>query len=143
MKRSFLPKLNLAPRARNMDKAGWRIAMCCRRPIIILLATVALFVAASPVQAQSQYLTPDGAGDITFTPGLRLQSRYTYDDENGNHDFFIRRTRLKAKGEAFDIARYYAEIKIDSVGRFENDPKAQVENAWLDFTVIPELALRV
>jgi phosphate-selective porin len=143
MKRSFLPKLNLARRARNMDKGGWRIAMCCRRPISILLATVALFVAASSVQAQSQYITPDGSGDITFTPGLRLQSRYTYDDENGNHDIFIRRTRLKAKGEAFDVARYYAEIKIDSVGRFEKDPKAQVENAWLDFTVMPELALRV
>jgi phosphate-selective porin OprO/OprP len=117
--------------------------MCCRRPISILLATVALFVAASPVQAQSQYVTPDGSGNITFTPGLRLQPRYTYDDENGNHDFFIRRTRLKAKGEVLDVARYYAEIKIDNVGRFEKDPKAQVENAWLGFTVIPELTFRV
>ena len=72
-------------------------------------------------------------GGITFTPGLRVQPRYIYDDGNDNNDFLIRRFRLKCSGDAFEIAKYGMELKIDSTGRFEADPKAEVENAWLDF----------
>lgn len=74
-------------------------------------------------------------GEITFKPGLRLQPRYTYDGETHNHDFFIRRFRLKGGGEVYDVAHYYAELKIDSTKKFGGDvnPSAVVENAWLDF----------
>ncbi len=83
-------------------------------------------------------LSKGRCGDLTFKPGLRMQSRYFYDDEEGNHDFFIRRFRVKTSGNAFDIAKYGAELKFDSTGRFEVEPKGVVENAWVDFTVIPE-----
>lgn len=105
------------------------------RPIRSLLATVALGVTAPWAHAQSP--------DITFTPGLRLQVRYAYDDIDGNNDFFIARTRLKGTGDAFGIAKYYAEIKLDNVGRFAREVNAQVENAWLDFPLVPDLFLRV
>lgn len=83
-------------------------------------------------------------GDITFKPGVRLQPRYEYDAFEGNNDFFIRRFRLKGSGTAFDIARYGTELKIDSTSRFGADPKAVVENAWLDFTLWEDLSyLRV
>ena len=51
-----------------------------------------------PVQAQSRDSTPVRAKTVTFTPGLRLQVRYAYDNVDANNDFFIARTRLKAKG---------------------------------------------
>ena len=157
-----------------MYKANGFIARCCRRPFSILLATLALCVAAAPVQAQSPDVTPDGSGDspthaasdsasagdsvaltksltpvslgasgnITFTPGLRVQARYTYDDTDGNNDIFIKRFRLKAKGEVFGLAKYYTEIKVDNQGKSGTDGSAAVENAWLDFTIISDLAIR-
>ena len=75
---------------------------------------------------------------ITFTPGLRIQPRYIYDAENANNDFLIRRFRLKAKGEVFDIGYYGTELKVDNVGRYEADPKAQVENAWVHFPIFDD-----
>jgi hypothetical protein len=72
-------------------------------------------------------------GDITFSPGLRIQPRYSYDGNSNNNDFHIRRFRLKAGGKAYDLAKYYLELKIDGTGQFEASPSAQVENAWLDF----------
>jgi len=85
----------------------------------------------------------DGTSTVTLTPGLRLQPRYTYDNLDRNNDFFIARTRLKAKGEAFGLASYYAEIKIDNMGRFAREVSAQVENAWLDFPAFRDVAIRV
>ena len=83
-------------------------------------------------------------GNVTFKPGVRLQPRYIYDELPANHDFLIRRFRLKAGGDVFDLAKYGAELKIDSTGRFEASPSAIVENAWLDFPLAEELAyLRV
>jgi hypothetical protein len=108
-----------------------------------LPAVLALGVTATQLQGQSQYVTPDGVGDITFTPGLRIQARYLYNQEDGNNDIFIRRLRLKGSGELFGLATYYAEVKIDNVGRFAFVPRAQVENAWLQFPVVPHLNLRV
>lgn len=88
------------------------------------------------------YLTPLSfgplCGDITFKPGLRIQTRYRYDDAIRNNDFFIRRFRLKASGMVFDLAKYGAELKIDNVRRHGKDPKAEVENAWVDFPVCDE-----
>jgi phosphate-selective porin len=95
------------------------------------------------LKAQSQYVTPDSTGNITFTPGLRIQTRYTYDQEDKNNDIFIRRLRLKGKGKVFDLAKYYFEVKIDNAGRFNRQPRAQVENAWLNFPVNSDLAFRV
>jgi hypothetical protein len=81
---------------------------------------------------------------ITFVPGLRVQVREAYDNQDSNNDFFIARTRIKGKGNVFGIADYGAEVKIDNVGRFgRGDPVPQVENAWLEFPVKPVLALRI
>jgi hypothetical protein len=91
-------------------------------------------------------LTIDHCGKtsrLTFVPGLRIQPRYIFDDENDNNDFLIRRFRLKAKGEAFDIGYYGTEFKVDNVGRFEADPKGQVESAWFHFPIEEEFGLRV
>ncbi len=78
-------------------------------------------------------------GDLTFKPGLRIQPRYMYESGNGNHDFFIRRFRLKGSGSAYDVAKYGVELKIDNDGRFAATPSARVENAWLDFPVHTDL----
>jgi hypothetical protein len=82
---------------------------------------------------------------ITFTPGLRVQVREAYDNQENNNDFFIARTRLKGSGNVFGIADYGAEVKIDNVGRFAgaSTPPAQVENAWLQFPIKPAFAIRV
>lgn len=83
-------------------------------------------------------------GDITFKPGVRIQARYLYDDEDHNNDFFIRRFRLKTSGDVFGLAKYGMELKIDNTDRYCKDAKAVVENAWVDFTICKELAyLRV
>lgn len=117
-----------------MAKHGTRIAV---------LAVMSLFMKPQSMHAQSQHVNPDGKGNITFTPGLRLQPRYTYDSFDGNNDFFIARTRLKASGQIYDIAAYYAEIKLDNIGRFAREVNAQVENAWIDFQFEPALSMRV
>ncbi|MEX2308961.1 MAG: porin [Pirellulales bacterium] len=83
-------------------------------------------------------------GDLTFKPGVRIQPKYIYESGNDNHDFLIRRFRLKGGGNAFDIAKYGVELKIDNDGRFAATPSARVENAWLDFIAVEDLAyLRV
>lgn len=79
-------------------------------------------------------------GDLTFKPGLRMTPRYNYETTNGNNDMFIRRFRLKGSGSAYGVAKYGAEIKIDNTGRFEVNPTAIVENAWLDFPVVEDEA---
>jgi hypothetical protein len=79
---------------------------------------------------------------LTFIPGMRLQSRYVYDDQNGNHSVYVARLRLKAKGGLFGRAQYGTEIKIDNLGRAETDPRAELENAWLEMPVSPDLAIR-
>jgi len=105
-------------------------------------------VAEKPAEAEppaTKALTPvSGAGgNITFTPGFRVQGRYSYDNANDNNDFFLRRFRLKAKGEAFNLAKYYGEIRFDNTRRFGTDQTVEVESAWLDFPVLPYLALMV
>lgn len=77
-------------------------------------------------------------GDLTFKPGLRFTPRYNHESTNGNNDMFIRRFRLKGSGSAYGIAKYGTEIKIDNTGRFEVNPTAIVENAWLDFPVVED-----
>ena len=101
----------------------------CIMPSItaILIIFLILSVDLSILKAQAQYVTPDSTGNITFTPGLRIQTRYTYDQEDKNNDIFIRRLRLKGKGKVFDLGNYYFEVKIDNAGRFNRQPRAQVE----------------
>jgi hypothetical protein len=111
--------------------------------IVLIPFTVLLLGVSSSTQAQSEYVTPDGNGDITFTPGLRIQPRYEYNAVDQNNDFFIARLRLKGKGKVFDLASYYFEVKIDNAGRFNREPNAQVENAWLNFPLYKYLDLRV
>ena len=105
-------------------------------------------------------LSLDDCGYLTFKPGVRIQVRYNYErkdqlfdntydalDEDSyrdynlgpdryyNHDFFIRRFRLRGSGEAFNFVKYLVELKIDNMGRHNINPRAELENAWLDFAV--------
>lgn len=85
-------------------------------------------------------------GNITFKPGVRIQTRYLYDDRTNNHDIFIRRFRLKGSGDVYGLAKWGTELKIDSTARINTDPSplGVVENAWLDFNVFGDLTyLRV
>ena len=123
----------------NANSYQWKIPSITGSLLIFLILSVDL----STLMAQSQYVTPDGEGDITFTPGLRIQVRYAYDQEDDNNDIFIRRLRLKGGGKIFDLGKYYFEVKIDNAGRFNRQPRAQVENAWMNFTIKPEIAIRV
>ncbi|MFA9409587.1 MAG: porin [Candidatus Dadabacteria bacterium] len=107
-----------------------------------MLAILGFFLTAIPLQAQSQYVTPDGEGDITFTPGLRIQTRYEYNEVDKNNDFYINRLRLKGGGKFFSAGKYYFEVKIDGVGKFNKTPKAQIENAWMNFNVAKSINLR-
>ena len=93
-----------------------------------------------------QALTPDGKGNVTFTPGLRIQTRYDIENDGSgghNNDFFIRRLRIKGGGKVFDVAKYYFEVKIDNTGKFNRTPRAQVENAWMDFKIKDSFIVRV
>jgi hypothetical protein len=96
-----------------------------------------------PGSTVQQKGTNSGAEKITFIPGLRFQGRYTYDTDSGKHNLFIQRLRLKSRGEVFGVARYLVEVKIDNLGRLETDPRAELENAWIERTVTPNFALRL
>lgn len=118
-----------------------------------------VFPEGSPEQAQQEQdesvvadlaeaLVPivTDCGNITWKPGVRIQTRYIYDDELNNHDFFVRRFRMKGSGDVFGMAKYGLELKIDSTFRLNTDPEpvGVVENAWLDFSLCDDLAfLRV
>jgi hypothetical protein len=108
-----------------------------------LFFVILLIIVSTQTPAQSEYVTPDGNGDITFTPGLRIQPRYEYNAIDKNNDFFIARLRLKGKGKVFDLASYFFEVKIDNAGRFNKESNAQVENAWLNFPVVQDVNFRV
>ena len=101
----------------------------------LLLLIVFCFITSFQLQAQSKYVTPDGEGDITFIPGLRIQPKYEFNGVDNNHDFYIARVRLKGKGNIYGMANYYFEVKLDNMGRFNRTTSAQVENAWLDFPI--------
>jgi phosphate-selective porin len=79
------------------------------------------------------HVTPD----ITFKPGLRVQTRYSHDGGPDNNDIAIQRFRLKASGDAWK-AKYGVEMKIDGTGRTGANPNAAVENAWLDYAFAPD-----
>jgi len=80
---------------------------------------------------------------LTFQPGYRIQTRYTYDFQSNIHDIMLRRVRLKGKGDAFGIAKYYVEIKIDNVAQEGKTPKAKAESVFLDFKLRPALNIRI
>ena len=81
-----------------------------------LAVTTTILLAAAPAAAQQTSLNVGPNGAITFTPGLRLQPRFTYDNADANNDFFIARVRFKGSGNAFGIATYGTELKLDNVG---------------------------
>jgi len=126
----------------NLNKTKTTIITSIHNTLKYLVPS-ALILISSQALAQSEYITPDGKGDITFIPGLRIQTRYEYNNADKNNDFFVRRLRLKGKGNLFKIASYAFEVKIDNAGRFNRIPNAQVENAWLNFPVISDLDIRV
>ncbi|NNF11971.1 MAG: hypothetical protein HKN72_02030, partial [Gemmatimonadetes bacterium] len=126
-------------RAREAD--GLRMGALTRRSVVFLAAGLLMI---APPQAHGQSSLAVGPeGGITFTPGLRVQTRYRFDDLDDNHDIYIARVRFKGGGNAFDLASYYVELKLDNVGRFDRTVNAQIENAWLNFPVRPELNVRI
>ncbi len=89
--------------------------------------------APKPAEPLTWRVTPE----ITFKPGLRVQTRYVHDGGTNNNDIAIQRFRLKASGDAWK-AKYGVEMKIDGTGRTGASPNAAVENAWLDYTFMSE-----
>ena len=90
-------------------------------------------------------------GSFTFTGGMRIQPRYSYNGKliNG-HNFQINRLRLKGKGQVTDLAKYYAEFKFTSnslgngsFGTFTPPGTPQAENAWIEFNTLPHANLRI
>jgi len=79
---------------------------------------------------------------ITFTPGFRVQLRYIHDTASGKDEIFVARVRLKAKGELYHTVKYYVEYKFDTLGRSGRDPTIGFENAWLEYSLVRNLALR-
>lgn len=110
-----------------------------RRALRRLLMALALMLLAGPLWPQSQHVTPDGKGNITFVPGIRMQVRYEYNDIDQNNDFYIKRMRWKGKGNIFDVASYNFEIKVDNTGKFNQAPRALLEHAWFTVPLIDEL----
>lgn len=109
--------------------------------IVFTITFLSIFAPFSTT-AQTEFITPDGNGDITFTPGLRIQPRYEYNGIDNNNDFFIARVRLKGKGNIYNLANYYFEVKLDNVGRFNKTSSTQIENAWMDFPVHQDFHIR-
>jgi len=97
--------------------------------------------ATPPPTAEKAPLVWNVTPDISFKPGLRLQTRFSRDGSTNNNDIAIQRFRLKGAGDAWK-AKYAVELKIDNTGTTGKSPSAAVENAWLDYTIVPELATR-
>ena len=98
--------------------------------------------AGSPGAANSTNSDVSDSKWITFKPGFRLQARYIHDRESGKNELFVARLRLKAKGELFHAVRYHTEFKIDNLGRSGRNPTAELENAWLEYSVAANFAIR-
>ncbi|MCB9295629.1 MAG: porin [Lewinellaceae bacterium] len=111
----------------------------CRKAWRLLLLAAAALLAAAPLWAQSQHVTPDGKGNLTFVPGVRMQVRYEYNDVDENNDFYIKRMRFKGKGNIFDVANYNFEIKVDNTGKYNQAPRALLEHAWFTVPIVDEL----
>jgi len=82
------------------------------------------------------------SGAITFTPGFRVQLKYIHDTQSGKDEIFIARLRLKAKGQLFHTVKYYTEYKIDNLARSGRDPVNGFENAWLEYSIARDFAIR-
>jgi hypothetical protein len=95
----------------------------------------------APKPADKPLLQWNVTDDITFKPGLRLQGRYVHDGATNNNDLAVQRFRLKGGGDAWKV-KYYLELKIDGTGRTGANPSAAVENAWLDYALLPALVGR-
>jgi hypothetical protein len=108
----------------------------------IHITLLTALLAAAPAAAQQTSLNVGPNGAITFTPGLRVQPRYSYDQADANNDFFIARVRFKGSGNAFGIATYGTELKLDNVGRLDRTTVATIENAWMNFGLKPTFAVR-
>ena len=110
----------------------------------LLLIVLALLVSLGPMWSQSQHVTPDGKGNLTFIPGVRMQVRYENNQIDKNNDFYIKRMRFKGKGNIYGIASYNFELKVDGTGQFNKAPNMQLEHAWFTFPVAGNgLTLRV
>jgi phosphate-selective porin len=98
--------------------------------------------ASAPPPADKPLLQWNVTPDITFKPGLRIQTRYSYNSATRNNTFTVERFRLKGAGELWKVVKYYAEMKIDNTGKPGASPTAAVENAWLDYTPLTDVSGR-
>lgn len=80
---------------------------------------------------------------ITFKPGLRIQPRHIFDEGTNNNDMMIRRTRLKAEGEAYDKVKYKFEWKLDNVGEEGKTPQVIAETAFIESLFNPAINMRI
>jgi len=129
--RKAIKKRPVHPKARAVDFVLTTI-------VAIILSSVT--VIAQPSKEEGiPVLRFDG---ITFQPGLRIQFRYSYDQSTGTNDFFLRRIRLKGRGDAFDIAKYYVEVRIDNVGQERVTSSVRLETAYIEFPVQPSVTIR-
>ncbi|MCB0566928.1 MAG: hypothetical protein KDD01_21385 [Phaeodactylibacter sp.] len=112
--------------------------------IYMLLIAMAFLWTSPHLHAQSQHVTPDGKGNLTFIPGVRMQVRYENNQIDKNNDFYIKRMRFKGKGSIYGIASYNFELKVDGTGQFNKAPVMQLEHAWFTFPLVENnLTLRV
>jgi hypothetical protein len=86
--------------------------------------------------------------NIKLELGLRLQSRLDLERVAGTvshkewlHDFVVRRTRLKVKGEVHE-ADFNFEWKIDRTDGYSASPTASVENAYMQYPLAKGVKLR-
>ena len=113
-----------------------------------LISISLLFVISFSVFIYAQDVSKETANKLnfkglTFQPGYRIQTRYAYDFQSKINDIMLRRVRLKAKGNAFGIAKFYVEVKIDNTAQEGKTPKAKAESVFLDFKLHPALNLRI
>lgn len=106
------------------------------RMTVVVLAFAAAPMLAGPAQAGVEVVDTE---NIKLEVGLRMQARLdlervpsTVSSKEWLHDFFIRRTRLKVKGEAHEVD-FNFEWKIDRTDGYAASPSASVENAYMQY----------
>ncbi len=104
-----------------------------------LIAVFILFMVPEIGFCEVSVLTP--VEGITFKPGFRIQPRYSYD--NGANDMMMRRTRLKAEGDAFGKVKYKFEWKLDNVGQEGKTANVIAETVFIAYLFNPALNISV
>lgn len=98
-----------------------------------------------PAQAAVEVVDTE---NIKVELGVRLQTRLemervspTVSSKEWLHDFFVRRARLKMKGEVHEVD-FNFEWKIDRTDGYAANPTASVENAYVQYPLSKTVKLR-